>query len=120
MIISVKPFGHLHCGDIGLGILTSSCHREVNLSINQTVGISIISLGDGAEHHRGVQHQIVECEIVARDYIDARRRLQIPVTDGQIVRYGDQVVVPNFPRPERFTRFFPFTFDPQTGKTKIG
>ena len=97
VIVGVEPFGHLAGGQAAMIVGASvqrrggaAGHREIGREIGLPIGRGV-ARGHGAEHDAGVEHMVVEREVVGRQPVGAERALPRPGGGAQAGRGLQQV-----------------------------
>ena len=120
VIIGVEPLGHFLRRQVAALIGTGAArHCEIDrqriLRPERAIG-----RGDRAEHDAGVEHLVVEREIVAGDHVDPRVALARPVRGAQPARGVAQRALVDPAGPEGFQRLLELAARADAGKAEIG
>lgn len=85
VVVGVEPLRHFQCAQVHAILLQAAREREV---AGQRIGIGqcAVGVGQGVEQERGVQHMVVQREVVAGHDIGAGIALQLPVAMAQVAR----------------------------------
>ena len=107
VVVGVEPLGHFQRVQIDAVALVAARHREV---AGQRVGIGqrAVARGDGVEQKGGIQHVVVQAEVVDRHAVGAGSALQLPMLQAQAGGGGLQVFGGAFAAPEGFQRALEF------------
>ena len=120
VVVGVEPFCHFlrrHAGRGLVGVmgmaasrllcfaLRAAGHRKIGRKRNRAA-VPAIDFRDRADHHRRVEHLVVEREIVRRDHADAEFFLTRPVGGAKTGAGFDQRLLVGSAGPETFLREF--------------
>jgi hypothetical protein len=78
VVVGVEPLGHLHGG----GVLAPPGHGEVGVEVNGS-GLPV-ALGDGADQDAGVEHLVVQREVVRGDLAEPGVAQECPGLAAQL------------------------------------
>ncbi|MCW0450861.1 hypothetical protein NB706_003695 [Xanthomonas sacchari] len=83
VVVGVEPLGHFQRVQVQAVFLRAAGHREV---AGQRVGIGqrAVALRDRIEQERGVEHRVVQAEVVAGRHVHPGLALQLPVAQAQL------------------------------------
>jgi hypothetical protein len=82
VIVGVEPLGHLEWGDSPAAEVAAACHREVRAKID-FAALGAVPVGYRADHRGGVEHVVIEREVVRRNVIEAELALAAPTLTAQ-------------------------------------
>jgi hypothetical protein len=82
VVVGVEPLGHFQRMQIMASALVAAGHREIAV---QMIFIEYRSVARwyGVEQHGGIQHVVIQAEVVARHHIGAGIHRQLPVSSPQ-------------------------------------
>jgi len=115
VVIGVEPLGHLHCRSV----LAAARHGEIEIERDIAARVAI-ARRHRAQHGDGVQHLVVEREIVRRNVIDPGFLLHQPVAGAQAGGRLQQLIHRAFAGPVAFHGGLEFAVTADTGKTEVG
>jgi hypothetical protein len=98
VVVGVEPLGHLHGGGVG----SSPGHGEVGVQIDVAGGGPPVAAGDGADQHAGVEHLVVEREVVGGDLPDPGVAQEAPGLAAQLAGRRVQLLGRHPARPVAF------------------
>ena len=78
VVVGVEPLRHLHRRDVDPVLLPPAGHGEVGVDVDGAAGV-LVALGDGADEGDGVEHVVVQGEVVRRDQVHPRALHEPPV-----------------------------------------
>jgi len=99
--------------------LRAAGHGEVGVEVDRTAAPAILS-GNGAYHGAGVEHMVVEGEVVAGDVIHAEGLLSRPGFGAKIGGDIEQRLLVRLAGPVAFERGLQLAARADTGKSKGG
>src|SRR3569832_2050401 len=119
MIVGVEPFGHLlrwrtspvtvvTASRAVIVALRAARHREIGRE-SDSAAVPAVDIRNGANHHTGVEHMVVERELVGGDYAHPKRFLACPIGGAQSGGCLDQLRFGGFAGPVAFERKFQLT-----------
>ena len=131
VIVGVEPLGHLLRGHAVTGVMhmavrtglgaafRAARHRKIGRERHATASPAV-DVRNGADHRTGVEHMIVQREIVGRDDAHPARLLACPVGGTQLSRGCEQGFLIDLARPEAFQCGFQFAARTDARRTKRG
>ena len=120
VVVRVEPLGHLHGGDawsVGRGGAAPR-HGEVGVKADGSVRV-FVAFGDGADHHAGVEHVVVEGEVVGRDVLNAGVALERPVAAAYLGGAAEQLAPVYLADPVGFDGPLQFAVRADARKTEV-
>ena len=118
VVVGIEPLRHFHRGDVAAFTLTAARHREVRARIDPLAGPTV-ARRHCADHRAGVQHAVVEREVIGRDPADPDVPLQLPVAAPQFRAGGEQLLAADLAAPIPFSRALQFARRTQGGEAQI-
>ncbi len=119
VVVGVEPLGHLQRMQVDAIALQATRHREVAAQ-RLGIGKRAVTGRDRIEQEGGIQHLVVQAEVVARRHIHAGLALQLPVAFTQLGRGVLQRRGAAFAGPEGFERALEFALGADARKTQVG
>jgi hypothetical protein len=83
VVVGVEPLGHLHGG----GVVAAPGHGEVGVQVDglpRGFDPAPVALGDGADQDAGVEHLVVEREVVGGDLVEPGVAQERPALAAQL------------------------------------
>ena len=119
VVVGVEPLGHFQRMQVDAIALQATRHREVAA---QRLGIGECAVAgrDRIEQEGGIEHLVIQAEIVARRHIHAGLALQLPVAFTQLGRGVLQRRGGALAGPEGFERALEFALGTDARKTQVG
>ena len=99
VVVRVEPLRHLHRRHVDAAGLTAACHREVGVEVDVARPVPLVAGRHGTDHRDGVEHLVVEREVVGRDQVDPGVALELPVRGAQLLGGPQQVLHRAVSRP---------------------
>ena len=93
--------------------------REVGVEIDRAA-VAAVSVGDRADHHRGIEDMVVEREVVARDVRDSRPMLAVPGRHAESLCLFDQRLLVELAGPVALDGVLELAMRPDPGKAERG
>ncbi len=103
VIVGVEPLGQLQGCDRAPVDLPAAGHGEVAIEIDGAV-LRAEAVRNGADHHRGVEHVVVEREVVGGEEVDPGGGQHLPVVLSDLCRCPLHFVGGDVPGPEGLER----------------
>ncbi len=99
VVVRVEPLRHFHRGDVAALSLTAPRHGEVRDQVD-AIALPAVAGRHRADEGAGVEHAVVEGEVVRRNAVNAGIALQLPMTAAQVGAGAEQLLGGDFPAPE--------------------
>src|SRR2546425_7008605 len=118
VVVGVEPLRHLHRGDVAAFSLAAPRHGEVGIEID-LAPLPAVARRHGAYQRAGIQHPIVEREIVDGDAVQADVALQLPVAAAQLYAGGEELGATHFAAPIALGGALQFARGAEGGEAQI-
>ena len=121
VIVGVEPLRHFHRGDVAASSLTPARHREVRVEVHlaPAARFPFVARRHRADHGAGIEHAVVEREVVRGDVVQPNVALQPPVPLPQLGSGGEELLAAHFAAPVPFGRALQFARSAERWEAQI-